>query len=689
MTIFSRPSKEIIDTKKIVKIPKLVKDNLSILQYCSSNFQRISYITEISGGEVKNQFFVGLNDSIFENETAFNGLQLTSKLQLSDHSGGVIPYKEKDEYEGLISFKEIPPKYKVMTMSDDLNYPQQKPAYDQCVDVIINAIDNEQAWIVTTTQNKNKIIDIDSLPNFNWQWIILPLIILLWMSELGVLFFLLKWKYDNVMGDFYQESQLLDNFSRLLEFWNNSTVILGLLLFCILFIGGIITIGYLWKKRGRLTYKEYTKKDPKHIAEEKEETAIDNHEGEKYQWGAVKQSFSVLIRGNKKDKLLVILDSLKRSIEAIYRGAVFEINGFVIQPEAKGFMSKIKSFFGWDVESFLGTVRDVRPFKPTIMSIPRSGKNYFALMRERFIPGTDFLEGNAYKIPTERTKYGLHLGEIFRKISERSYPYYIKPQDLLTHVFIYGPTESGKSFFVYSLLSHINKFYPDINFIVLDPKGEYARLFVKKEDVIVFIIDSQVAPLGINIFKLLDDVKENKRLVSKLLSNYFIYMKRNHGEISPFMEDVINQAIDRVYLEDREDQHMRTFIQKIHVVLDETERAGGNWADKTRLALNARFRELFTGRFEQIFCAKESNLTKELLVEKNVIIQMNKLLTKQENDTMKFLVNVITTMVGIYLEGLYDFELIFLVISMLLMNYKNLLLRISSESQVRLEIFLR
>ncbi len=53
-----------------------------------------------------------MNDSIFENETAFNGLQLTPKLQLSDHTGEVIPNKEKDEYEGLISFKEIPPKYK-------------------------------------------------------------------------------------------------------------------------------------------------------------------------------------------------------------------------------------------------------------------------------------------------------------------------------------------------------------------------------------------------------------------------------------------------------------------------------------------------------------------------------------------------------------------------------------------------
>ena len=123
------------------------------------------------------------------------------------------------------------------------------------------------------------------------------------------------------------------------------------------------------------------------------------------------------------------------------------------------------------------------------------------------------------------------------------------------------------------------------------------------------------------------------------------------------MEYVINQAIDLVYLEEPDEWHIRTFVLKINQFLDEKAEEKIGWVEKTRLALNARFRELFTGRFKSIFCVKESNLTCELLLQNNIIIQMHKLLLKQEEETLQFLASVITSIIANYLEGLFDFEL--------------------------------
>ena len=141
-----------------------------------------------------------------------------------------------------------------------------------------------------------------------------------------------------------------------------------------------------------------------------------------------------------------------------------------------------------------------------MLSIPRAGSNYFRFIQEKKLPGADIAEGLTYKIDPKRTKYGLFLGQAHRRVGEETYPYNIKPQDMVRHGFVFGQTGRGKSFFVFNLLTQLIKYYSDIKFMILDPKGEYARLFAKREDVVVFIIDSEVAPLGINIFKIIEDV---------------------------------------------------------------------------------------------------------------------------------------------------------------------------------------
>ncbi len=290
------------------------------------------------------------------------------------------------------------------------------------------------------------------------------------------------------------------------------------------------------------------------------------------------------------------------------------------------------------------------------MSIPRSGKNYFRLIKEKYIPGTEIVEGTSYKIPIERTIGDWYLGKVYRKIGQESYPYYLTPNVLTRQGLVVGQTGRGKTFFIYNLLKQIYKHNPDIHSVIFDLKGgEYTRLFAK--DAVVFIPGSEMNPLGINIFRINeDDLESNKRTVMLLFNEFIIQTIGGFAELSAFMRDVVNQAVDRVFLQSVEKRTMRTFVQKIDEVLSELEDDGLGWTEKTRTALKARFRELFTGWFQHIFCVKESNFKAEMLQEKNVIFKLNRLISDNDLPTVKFLVNTIMSLILSHAKELRDLD---------------------------------
>jgi len=157
------------------------------------------------------------------------------------------------------------------------------------------------------------------------------------------------------------------------------------------------------------------------------------------------------------------------------------------------------------------------------------------------------------------------------------------------------------------------KYNPEIHFVVFDLKGgEYTRLFAKKAS--VFIPGSDTVPIGINIFRINEeDIDSNKRIVMQLFTDFIMQTIGSNAELSAFMKDVINQATDRIFLQPADKRTMRTFVRSIDEVLTELEDDGLGWTEKTRSALKARFRELFTGWFQHLFCVKESNFNAEMI----------------------------------------------------------------------------
>ncbi len=646
-------------TKRITKIPdNILDENISFAEFGAKNFDSICHTTRIKNKRIVDQFLIGKSKNYQKCESSFNGLKMMTDIQLENVDNSILKKKDENSFYGLGMFLRSPPKSKHIVYSDMDKHKLKNP-YDHCVGSSVKYIpDNCECWINSTIKRTRRL---NFNINFDKKYLSISIISLFWFLIIGGLFFFLRWKFLDVPLENQEESEFFSNnlFVRFGELILEDTEFrIALAIFAFLLIVGIIVlIRILIKKKSANSNSLNLKSEGIRIAERKDEEAHVNYDEEKERWGRVKHSFSVLVKGKNVDEIKFFLESLKIAIEGIYFGCTFRLEGKTIIQGEKNFQTLINCLFGWSLNSFWKSFEEVKPYKPTIMSVPRAGRNFFRLIQEKFIPGSNIIEGLSYKIPIDRTKHGLYLGEIYQKVSGKSYPFYIKPQDLVRHAFVFGQTGRGKSFFVYHLLTQLIEFYPDIKALILDPKGEYARLFAKREDTIVFIIDSKVAPLGINIFKILEDVEENKLLVSNLLREYIITVKGYQSELSAYMEYVINQAIDLVYLEPPDEWHMQTFVLKINQYLDEKAEEKIGWTEKTRLALNARFRELFTGRFKDIFCVKESNITKELLQTKNIIIQMHKLLLKQEEETLQFLASVITSIVSNYMEGLHDLEL--------------------------------
>jgi len=76
------------------------------------------------------------------------------------------------------------------------------------------------------------------------------------------------------------------------------------------------------------------------------------------------------------------------------------------------------------------------------------------------------------------------------------YPFRLGPQELLRHVFILGPTGTGKSTLIIGLLRQL--LANSVPFMAFDFKTNYRSLLPTDDDVLVITVGRDIAPLGIN-----------------------------------------------------------------------------------------------------------------------------------------------------------------------------------------------
>jgi len=141
--------------KKIKQIPQtILNDNISLVEYGVQNFQSICQITQIQEKKIVSQYFIGKSNNNQNIEVSFTGLEILSGIKLEEQSSNPLE-RNNEDFEGLITFQDIPPKMKSIIESENISEFQPKNAYDHCVDACINALPlNYQSWIISTIESK-------------------------------------------------------------------------------------------------------------------------------------------------------------------------------------------------------------------------------------------------------------------------------------------------------------------------------------------------------------------------------------------------------------------------------------------------------------------------------------------------------------------------------------------------------
>ncbi|MBD3189945.1 MAG: DUF87 domain-containing protein [Candidatus Heimdallarchaeota archaeon] len=585
------------------------------INFCIHNFNTFHYLSLIDHQYV-DQFFFANNEDESNTTGTFGALKTLFNLSLieaTEHDQKKIAeiFKEREnEFTGCVTFQ-----FKAGEESVKLEQPNYRVSTQRIIEVTGKGIqDNCQALIWAAITKKNTK----------------------WKRLLGIFLGLIL---TTVIISLIIKVSLLTRFS-----WNpnsQSLVNLAMIITLSLLLGGIALFLTISTSKSRPDKEaSFTKSLKQNRINAKSKRA---EEKKNY----VTTSFVIIVKGLSKTNVEMSCQQIKTSIESLFFNE--KITGKILLDE-KNFLRQIYSLFGWSIKNIRKAYEKEALFKGTKTPI-QLAINFFSLKTN--LPSSS-IEIDDYRYEVMRTKQGRwFIGNQYYSPQIQT-PFYLDPCDLNQQALVCGPTGRGKSYFILELLACQRKHNPEIHFLLFDLKGEYVRFFGKDPSTLIIIPGSKEAPLGLNIFQIDEQkIDSNKRFVKNLLGD-FLEFSIQQPELSPFMEDCINKAIDRTFKLPFTKRNLRTFVQMINLVIDQYKKEGVHWADSTKVALKARFRELFSGWFKRVFGVNQSNFNINILKRYDVIIKMDHLLRDNDLNTVKLITNSIMNLLSRHSEELHD-----------------------------------
>ncbi|MBD3189121.1 MAG: DUF87 domain-containing protein [Candidatus Heimdallarchaeota archaeon] len=421
------------------------------------------------------------------------------------------------------------------------------------------------------------------------------------------------------------------------------SLILPLIIFGMLLLGGLVGLLFF----GIIVKKQSVKNENKNATNLDQQKVQEQLQKERQKKDQVKTSFIIIVKGVHKEEVELSCQQIKTSIEMLLFKE--EVTGKIFL-QNKSILEQFYRLIGWSFNNLGKTYQKKALFKGNKIPI-QLATIFFSLKTN--LPSSS-REREDYRYEIEQREQGSWLIGKQHYSPQIQTDFYLSPSDLKQQGLICGPTGRGKSNFVSELLSCQQKYHPEIHFLLFDLKGEYVRFFGADSSTIVIIPGSEAAPLGLNIFQIdKGDIDSNKRFVKNLLSDY-LHLSVQQPELSPFMEDCVNNAIDKTFELPYNNRHLQSFVQMIGSVLEQHKKEGVRWADSTKVALKARFRELFSGWFKRVFGVEQSNFDISLLEKYNVIIKMDHLLRDNDLNTVKLITNTIMNLLSRHGEELHD-----------------------------------
>ena len=212
------------------------------------------------------------------------------------------------------------------------------------------------------------------------------------------------------------------------------------------------------------------------------------------------------------------------------------------------------------------------------------------------------------------------------------FPAYIDIEELRLNIFITGLIGMGKTECSKNILIHLAKYYPKINWIVLEWKGDYNNLINQiDEPVLVLPIGNENLNIKLNLFEPRKSNPENhaNKIFSIFKESLKSSLKRemNSYELSPQMEKITKEVLIEC-VKNREKRNFRSFFEELKMYGIENS-LNNKSISMTIAAIENRFKKFVNGSLRKILDVEKSNVNFEDLMNYKVVFDFSHLILKE------------------------------------------------------------
>ncbi|MHA1861434.1 MAG: ATP-binding protein [Candidatus Ranarchaeia archaeon] len=259
-------------------------------------------------------------------------------------------------------------------------------------------------------------------------------------------------------------------------------------------------------------------------------------------------------------------------------------------------------------------------------------------MPEKIAPGIECTRVPVFQVPPQ-LHGSLMLGDVVFN-GDSVYPVAISSDDLRLHTVVLGQTGFGKSHFVFNLIRQLLQVEKEVNWILMDWKGEYLGLLSETDaHVVVFRPGSPNDPFRLNLFDPRGQSPEEYaqhifEIINETLSSLF---DAPAYELSAQMKRVFRDVlVDTVV--DKKKRSLSSFFN----ALQEYRNPLMPNLNATVEALRARILRLSVGCMGRVFGDASNPVSVSSLVKDKVIIDLSYLKQNASLSDVRFFMNILT-----------------------------------------------
>jgi hypothetical protein len=268
---------------------------------------------------------------------------------------------------------------------------------------------------------------------------------------------------------------------------------------------------------------------------------------------------------------------------------------------------------------------------------------YFHIPEEPF-PSISRTTIPTFELPPEDlVNEKLEIGTVLYQDSTELFPIGIDLMDLRLNMFVAGLIGMGKTTFVKNILRKISKFYPKINWIVLDWKGDYVDLIKNSSNTPILILrpGTEEAPFHINMFDpYKGDGEEHAQKLFSLMIELFKSDFNNKPELSVQMERVCREVIREVVCNPKK-RSLKSFFMELELY-GKQHALSNRTILMTINALINRFDRFRAGNLKKVFDMDKNIFDFDVFMKEKMVFDFNYLLSNGgTKEDLRFLMNLI------------------------------------------------